>query len=150
MDVTAAPESALSARWPGGQTAALLAWWVDGVLLRQQKPSRMALAWLIDGVLLVWRVGGAFWVDGAPAADPQRTRVPWSAPVRSAATAKPPHHQVRSENPQSKPGAAATDSRSRKFAPHNKTPIKIRGTDYPSLVAIIIGGRQAECVYPPS
>ena len=31
-----------------------------------------------------------------------------------------------------------------KSAPHHKTPIKVRGTDYPSLEAIIIGGRQAE------
>ena len=45
------PRVRASARWPGGWTAALLAWWVDGGFLRQQKPSRMALAWWLDGSL---------------------------------------------------------------------------------------------------
>ena len=45
------PRVRASARWPGGQTASLLAWLVDGAFLRQQKPSRMALAWWVDGGL---------------------------------------------------------------------------------------------------
>ena len=113
-----------------------LAWRVAGVLLRQQKPSRMALARWVDGALLVWRVGGAFWADGLPAADSPGTCIPWSAPpVRSAATAhRTPSFCQEQELPHQHPP---------KFAPHNKTPIKVRGTDYPSLEAPIIGGRQA-------
>ena len=104
-----------------------------------------ALAWRVDGALL------AFWVDGLPAADSQRTRVTRSAPpVRSAATAHAPPAPARSSgchpstpasphrttNRQSKAGAATTEPGGR----HNRRPTggvllcskPIRCNDYPT------------------
>ena len=73
--------------------------------------------------LLARRVDGGFWVDGLPAADSPGTRVPWSAPpVRSAATAH------RTPNPRQKQRLPTPTAG--RFAPHNKTPIKVRGNDY--------------------
>ena len=108
MDVTIAPESAL-------QRAPLVGRWG---FLCQQNPSRMALAWRVDGVL----AGGLASRRGL-AADSQRTRVLWSEPpVRSAATA----HRT----PSFRQGQGLPTPTAGRFAPHNKTPIKVRGNDY--------------------
>ena len=73
-------------------------------------------------MLVVWRVGEAYWVDELPAADFQRTRVTRNAPrvERSDRTCTPNPHQEQGLPSQHSP----------KSAPHNKTPIKVRGSDY--------------------
>ena len=120
----------------------MLAWRVDGVLLRQQKPSRMALAWWVDGGLagLASR-RGLLGRRAACCRFPAHPRTTERIPVRSAAIAHVPPAFVRSR------GCYLALCQVR--TAQQNTNLN-QGQRLPDLEAIIIGGRQAYSYYTPS
>ena len=120
----------------------MLAWWVDGGFLRQQKPSRMALAWWVDGVFLCQqkssRMALAWLVDGGLAGLASRRGLLG----RRAACCRFPAHlhnlerTARAERsdrtctPSPRQEQGLPYQHSSKFTPHHKTPSQVRGSDY--------------------
>ena len=130
-------------RWtlqlPPSPRFSALDWWVDGVFLCQQKPSRMALAWRVDGGLagLASR-RGLLGRRAACCRSPTCPRTPRA------------ERSDRTSHPQLLPGAGATASASSQVRTAQQNSNPSQGQRPPDLEAIIIGGRQAEFCYTPS